>query len=190
MENETYQLIIYTDNNNLITKAHTRFQREPDDGAIFAGVIDTRYVPFDLYKYGKLCQRWDGKEIVELTNEELDLIGFLRKETIDKIRTSYEYARTEKNDGIYSESLQDMIDCREADVQNIQALVYYMEQTGVSNINYKLKNNTFKAATFSEVKLILATMIGTLLQMWNKKDALLTLAKNATTIEELQKAVW
>lgn len=76
MMNEKHQLYIYPDDNGNIINAHTRFQREPEVGAIDAGEIDTRYVPFDLMKYGKPCNVWNGTNIVSLTDEELDRIGY------------------------------------------------------------------------------------------------------------------
>lgn len=76
MENEKHQLYIYIDESNNIVNAHTRFQSEPKDGGIDAGSIETRYVPFDLYKYNQPAYKWDGKKIIARTDKELDRVGY------------------------------------------------------------------------------------------------------------------
>ena len=126
---------------------------------------------------------WDGaKWVVDIET--------LKKYKLKEIKDEYEAERTTRNKGIDSAALGVRIDCREKDVDDITALVYVYEKTGVAPDFYKTYDNEKVAANGEIFKLVLVELIAEQNRIWSHKDSLESEIKAATTIEQIKSINW
>ena len=82
------------------------------------------------------------------------------------------------------------IDCRQKDVENIQALVYVYDATGMAPNFYKTYDNSEVTATGEDFKSVLTELIAAQLAMWQHKNELSRQVYEATKPEQVKSIKW
>lgn len=114
----------------------------------------------------------------------------LKKDKLREIKAEYEAERTTRNKGLDSAVLGVKIDCREKDVDNITALVYVYEKTGVAPNFYKTYDNKEVPADGETFQRVLIELIMEQNKSWSRKDELEKKINAATTPDEIKAIKW
>ena len=126
---------------------------------------------------------WDGAKWVV----DIDL---MKAAKLEEIKAEYEAERTTRNKGIDSVTLGAKIDCREKDVNNITAIVYVYEKTGVAPNFYKTYDNKEVPADGETFQRVLIELIMEQNKIWSHKDELENKINAATSVEQIKAIKW
>ena len=145
----------------------------------------------DLSRYGVLfCKNIDTMEYVDGQWRHKMTLDDLKTAKLAEIKAEYEAERTTRNKGIDSVTLGVKIDCRQKDVENIQALVYVYDETGKAPSFYKAYDNSQVPATGEDFKNVLNELIAAQLAMWQHKNELSGQVAEATKPEQVKSIKW
>lgn len=133
----------------------------------------------------ELCA-WDGEKVVD---NRLAVEKIIRKDYIgDKFENEI------ANGNFLSESLSIDVDYRRSgtknDLQNVEALISYMEINNIPQVVYKGFEYQSALATLQQLKDLRLEMQAYGVYLYGKKDALKKAIDQATTIEEVDNIDW